>query len=149
MGLNTYPVLLLLVLSIQLQVAANAGVAGGAGHAGDAVRWGLPVDTQLSLGLRRPVNGIKRNWGRERKRKMKHRQYMWYCLFYCTKVIEISPLRFVNVGSGVFMTPLMVAWVAEFCFWRSSMVFLMSFSSVSCKKVILNNIKLSLTIIHI
>lgn len=38
-----------------------------------------------------------------------------------------------GTSSGVLMTPLMAAWATAFCFFSSSMVFLRSFSSVSCK----------------
>lgn len=40
----------------------------------------------------------------------------------------LSPLQ---LSSGVLMTPLMAAWAAAFCFFRSSIVFLNSFSSES------------------
>lgn len=42
-----------------------------------------------------------------------------------------SPLQ---LSSGVLMTPLMAAWAAAFCFFRSSIVFLNSFSSESWSK---------------
>lgn len=43
----------------------------------------------------------------------------------------LSPLQ---LSSGVLMTPLMAAWAAAFCFFRSSIVFLNSFSSESLNK---------------
>lgn len=44
---------------------------------------------------------------------------------------RFSPLQ---LSSGVLMTPLMAAWAAAFCFFRSSIVFLNSFSSESLNK---------------
>lgn len=43
----THPALLLLLLGISILAAANAGVAGDAVEAGDAVRGVLPLDAQL------------------------------------------------------------------------------------------------------
>lgn len=47
----------------------------------------------------------------------------------------LSPL---GTSSGVLMTPLMAAWATAFCFFRSSMVFLRSFSSESCSETKVN-----------